>query len=70
MSDIRETVKSGAPMVVDETHSQLAVSWRTDRSVQNEESILDNKDAHDAIRRWVGRQQYISAGGCVFVHPY
>ena len=70
VSDIRKSVKSVLPLMIDETHSHSAVSWRTDRGVQNEESILDNKDAHDAITRWVEDQQYISTGECVLDHPY
>ena len=70
ISDIRKSVKGLSPSIIDETHSQSAVSWRTDRGVQIEESILENKGAYDAITRWVEDQQYISTGECVLDHPY
>ena len=67
--DLRENVKNIASMVIDETYSQSAISWRTDRRVYNE-STSESRDAHDMITRWVERQQYISAGECVLVYPY
>ena len=59
-----------SPLIIDETHSQSAVSWRTDRGVQIEESILDNKGALDAITRWIEDQQYISTEECVLDYSY
>ena len=58
--DLRENVKNVASMIIDETHSQSAISWRTDRRVYNE-STSENRDAHDMITRWVEGQRYISA---------
>ena len=70
ISNIRESVKDVSPLIIDETHSQLAVSWRMDRGVQNKEAILDNKGIDDMITRWVEDQQYISTGGCVLARLY
>ena len=70
ISDIRKSVKGVSPLIIDETHSQSAVSWRTDRGVQIEESILDNKVALDATTRWIEDQQYISTEECVLDYSY
>ena len=69
ISDIRETVKRVWTMVVDETHLQSAVSWRTDRCVYSE-YVSNNRDTHDMISRWIEGQQYITAGVCVLGHPH
>ena len=66
--DLRENVKNVASMVIDETYSQSAISWRMDRCVYNE-STSESRDAHDMITRWVEGQRYISAGGCVLGYP-
>ena len=47
-------------MVIDEMQSQPAVSWRIDRCVQSEESIVDDRDEHDKITRWI--EECVSAG--------
>ena len=62
ISAIRDSVKSILGVVIDELQSQSAVSWRTDRCVQGEESNLGDRDEHDKITRWIEDQQCISSG--------
>ena len=60
ISAIRDSVKSILGVVIDELQSQPAVSWRIDRCVQSEESIVDDRDEHDKITRWI--EEWVSAG--------
>ena len=60
ISAIRDSVTNVVGGIVDETRSHSAVSWRTDRGVQVEMSIVDNRDEHDKITRWI--EECVSAG--------
>ena len=60
VSAIRDSVKNVIGDIVDETRSHSAVSWRTDRCVQVEMSIVDSRDEHDKIARWIN--ECVSAG--------
>ena len=62
ISAIRDSVKSIMGVVIDELQSQSAVSWRTDRCVQDEEFTFDDRDEHDEITRWIEDQQCINSG--------
>ena len=61
ISAIRDSVKNVVGVIIDETRSQPSVSWRTDRGVQDEESIVQDMDKYDKVRRWIEDQQCITA---------